>query len=96
MNNKLRKDIVIRDELLKGGAEPPQKLTDRIEVRQEALDELVATVDTHQTLFCTYDIAKTVIAELRQYNPKKANELENSLALKVKQTVSQMIKKKRL
>lgn len=97
MNNRLRKDIVIRDDLLKAGAEPSQKLTDRIEGRQEALDELVAIIDTHQThLLSTYDIAKAAIAELRKYNPKKANELENSLALKVKQSGSQTIKKKRL
>ena len=29
MNNKLRKDIVVCDDLLKAGAEPSQKLTDR-------------------------------------------------------------------
>ena len=97
MNNKLRKDIVIRDDLLKAGAEPSQKLTDIIEGRQKALDELVGIIDLHQThLLSTYDIAKAAIADLRKYNPKKSNELENSLALKVKQSGSNTINKKRL
>lgn len=97
LNNKLRKDILLRDELLKDGAEPSKQLMDRIEGRQEDLDKLVATIDTYQThLLSTYDIAKIAIARLRKYNPKKANELENSLALKVKQSGSQTIKKKRI
>ncbi|MEZ9437956.1 hypothetical protein [Vibrio atlanticus] len=97
MNNKLRKDIVIRDDLLKGGAEPSLKLTDKIDGRQKALDDLVSIIDTHQThLLSTYDVAKAAISKLRRYNPKKANELENSLALKVKQSGSNTIKKKRL
>lgn len=97
MNNKLRKDIVIRDDLLKGGAEPSQKLTDKIDGRQQALDDLVSIMDIHQThLLSTYDVAKAAISELRKYNPQKANELENSLALKVKQSGSTTIKKKRL
>ncbi|ELQ2463640.1 hypothetical protein QTG64_001313 [Vibrio vulnificus] len=97
LNNKLRKDIVLRDELLKDGTEPSKQLMDRIEGRQEALDELVATIETQQNhLLSTYDIAKIAIARLRKYNPKKANELENSLALKVKQSGSQTIKKKRI
>ncbi|MDE1313374.1 hypothetical protein MEG05_03550 [Vibrio aestuarianus] len=97
MNNKLRKDIVIRDDLLKGGSEPTRELNDKITGRQEALDELVAIIDLHQGhLLSTYDLAKLAIAELRKFNRRKANELENSLALKVKQTGSTTIKKKRL
>ncbi|MGI2169635.1 hypothetical protein ACROAE_05495 [Shewanella sp. MF05960] len=97
MNNKLRKDIVIRDDLLKGGAEPSQKLTDKIDDRQQALDDLASIIDTHQThLLSTYDVAKAAISELRKSNPKKANELENSLALKIKQSGSSVIKTKRL
>lgn len=97
MNNKLRKDIVIRDDLLKDGSEPSQKLTDEIDGRQQALDDLVSIIDTHQThLLSTYDVAKLAIAELRLLNSSKANELENSLALKVKQSGSTTIKKKRL
>ncbi|MFZ3465018.1 hypothetical protein LC145_14410 [Vibrio harveyi] len=97
MNNKLRKDIVIRDDLLKAGDEPSQKLTDKIDGRQQALDDLVSIIDTHQThLLSTFDVAKAAIAELRKYDRTKANVLENSLSLKVKQSGSQTIKKKRL
>ncbi|MEZ8273564.1 hypothetical protein AB6C54_20650 [Vibrio splendidus] len=97
MNNKLRKDIVIRDDLLKDGAEPSQKLTDKIDGRQQALDDLVSIIDTHQThLLSTFDVAKAAIAELKKYDPTKANLLENSLVLKVKQSGSNTIKKKRL
>lgn len=99
MNNKLRKDIIIRDELLKDGADLSNniKLIDRIDARQEALNDLVSIMDTHQTyLLSSYDIAKQAISELRKYNPKKANELENSLALKMKSSGSNVIKKKRL
>lgn len=97
MNNKLRKDIVIRDDLLKGSDEPSKALSDKIDGRQEALDDLVSIIDTHQThLLSSYDVAKTAISELRKYNPTKANELENSLALKVKSSGSSNIKKKRI
>jgi len=97
MNNKLRKDIVIRDDLLKGGDEPSKALSDKIDSRQEALDDLVSIIDTHQTcLLSSYDIAKQAISALRKYNPTQADKLENSLVLKVKSSGSNVIKKKRL
>ncbi|MCV5926504.1 hypothetical protein OFO11_31925, partial [Escherichia coli] len=49
MSNKLRKDIVLRDDLIKSGSAPSEKLISRIEGRQEALDELVAETSTTQT-----------------------------------------------
>jgi len=97
INNKLRKDIVIRDDLIKNDRDVSEKLTDRIEGRQEMLDDLVAEVNSNQTeLLGSFDVAKQAIAELRKFNPKKANELENSLALKVKNSGSTTIKKQRL
>jgi hypothetical protein len=97
INNKLRQDIVIRDDLLKDNRDVSEKLTDRIEGRQEMLDDLVAEVNSNQTeLLGSFDIAKLAIAELRKFNPKKASELENLLALKVKKSGSTIIKKKRL
>ena len=97
MNNKLRKDIVIRDDLLKGGDEPSKALSDKIDGRQEALDDLVSIIDTHQTcLLSSYDIARQAISALRKYNPTQADKLENSLALKVKSSGSNVIKNKRL
>lgn len=97
LNKELNQDVIIRDDLLKGGVEPSQKLTNKIDGRQQQLDELSAMIETHQThLLSTYDIAKMAIEALRKYNPKKANELENSLALKVKQSNSRQVQKRRL
>jgi len=97
INNKLRKDIVIRDDLIKNDRDVSEKLTDRIEGRQEMLDDLVAEVNSSQTeLFCSLDVAKLAIEELRKVNPRKASELSNILALKVQSSHSGTIKKKRL
>lgn len=93
-NDKLSKDIIIRDDLLKDKRDVSEKLNDRIEDRQEMLDSLVAEVNSNQTeLLGSYDVAKLAIAELRKVNPKKANELENFLALKVKKSSSSIFKK---
>lgn len=92
--DKLSKDIIIRDDLLKDKRDVSEKLNDRIEGRQEMLDSLVAEVNSNQTeLLDSYDVAKLAIAELRKVNPKKANELENFLALKVKKSGSSIFKK---
>ena len=96
-NDKLNKDIIIRDDLLKDKRDVSEKLNDRIEGRQEMLDSLVAEVNSNQTeLLGSYDVAKLAIAELRKVNPKKANELSNKLALKAQSSHSDTIKKKRL
>ena len=97
INNKLRKDIIIRDDLLKDDIEPDKILINNIEGRQEMLDDLVAEVNSNQTeLLGSLDVAKLAIEELRKVNPKKASELSNILALKVQSSHSDTIKKKRL
>jgi hypothetical protein len=97
INNKLRQDIVIRDDLLKDNRDVSEKLTDRIEGRQEMLDSLVAEVNSNQTeLLGSLDVAKLAIEELRKINPRKASELSNILALKIQSSHSDTIKKKRL
>lgn len=97
MNNKLRQDIIIRDDLLKNDRGISEKLTDRIEGRQEMLDDLMAEVNSSQTeLFGSFDIAKQAIEELKKVNPRKASELSNILALKVKVSNSSAINKKRI
>jgi hypothetical protein len=74
-----------------------EKLTDRIEGRQEMLDSLVAEVNSNQTeLLGSLDVAKLAIEELRKINPRKASELSNILALKIQSSHSDTIKKKRL
>jgi hypothetical protein len=97
INTKLRKDIIIRDDLLKCNGSVSEKLTDRIEGRQEMLDSLVAEVNSNQTeLLGSLDVAKLAIEELRKINPRKASELSNILALKIQSSHSDTIKKKRL
>jgi predicted HAD superfamily phosphohydrolase len=97
INNKLRKDIIIRDDLLKDDIEPDKILIKNIEGRQEMLDSLVAEVNSNQTeLLGSLDVAKLAIEELRKVNPRKASELSNILALKIQSSHSDTIKKKRL
>jgi predicted HAD superfamily phosphohydrolase len=97
INNKLRKDIIIRDDLLKDDIEPDKVLIKNIEGRQEMLDSLVAEVNSNQTeLLGSLDVAKLAIEELRKVNPRKASELSNILALKIQSSHSDTIKKKRL
>ena len=97
INNKLRKDIVIRDDLLKDDIEPDKVLIKNIEGRQEMLDDLVAEVNSSQVeLLGSLDVAKKAIEELKKVNPKKAQQLENSLSLKTKSNHSSIINKKRI
>ncbi|TKE89453.1 hypothetical protein FCV44_21575 [Vibrio kanaloae] len=63
--------------------EPSQVLKDRIEQRQNALDDLSAEINsTEVELHGIADIVKQLITELRKFNPRKANELEQLLTLK--------------
>jgi len=97
INNKLRKDIIIRDDLLKYDIEPDKVLIKNIEGRQEMLDDLVAEVNSSQVeLLGSLDVAKQAIEELKKVNPKKAQQLENSLSLKTKSNHSSIINKKRI
>jgi len=97
ITNKLLKDIIIRDDLLKDDIEPDKVLIKNIEGRQEMLDDLVAEVNSSQTeLLGSLDVAKQAIEELKKVNPKKAQELENSLSLKTKSNHSSIINKKRI
>lgn len=97
INKKLRKNIIIRDDLLKDDIEPDKMLIKNIEGRQEMLDSLVAEVNSNQTeLLGSLDVAKLAIEELRKINPRKASELSNILALKIQSSHSDTIKKKRL
>ncbi|EMK3350318.1 hypothetical protein V8046_002991 [Vibrio parahaemolyticus] len=97
MSNKLRKDIVLRDDLIKNGSAPSEKLISRIEGREEALNQLVAETSTTQTeLLGTYDILKALICELRKHAPEKADKFEGALVLKIQQSGSTTIKKQRL
>ena len=96
-NKSLRQDIVLRDDLIKDKKKPDSKLTDRIEEKQAILDDIVAEIYSNQTeIYVSLDAAKLAISELRKVNPKKANELENSLNIKVEAKKENTITKKRL
>jgi hypothetical protein len=45
MNNKQRQDIVIRDDLLKENRDVSEKLLDRIEGREEALNSILLEIN---------------------------------------------------
>lgn len=79
------KDITLRQELLKDGLEASETLNERIEERAEIIEDLFAGIHTDETaVSASLNSVKRAISELRKVNPKKANELENSLALKDK------------
>jgi len=52
-------------------------------LRQAVLDDLVSEINATQTeQHGSFEIAKNAIAELRKFNPRKADELEQLLVLK--------------
>ncbi|MBA6233974.1 hypothetical protein H4J55_14665 [Colwellia sp. MB3u-22] len=95
MNNKLRDDIITRDDLIKDNREPDKVLIKNIEGRQEMLDDLIAEVNSNQIeLLGSFDVAKQAISELRKVAPKKAEQLENSLIFKISACKTKTINKK--
>lgn len=96
-NSKLRKDINIKELLEKRLKSPPPKLLEQIEEQQSLLDDLVMDIaSTNTELHGANDKTRNAIAKLRKVDPKRANELENSLSLKNKTRKSRTITKKRL
>jgi hypothetical protein len=80
VSQKLANDVVRRDKLLKEKIEPSQVLKDRIEQRQIALDDLRAEINnTEVEQYGVAEVVKQLITELRKFNPRKANELEQLL-----------------
>jgi hypothetical protein len=90
MNNKLSQDIVIRDDLLKDNRDVSEKLLDRIEGREEALNSILLEInDTEVQYHNALSISKACLAALREVNPVKAAELENSVRIMQKEKQSQ-------
>lgn len=88
-NKMQNKDIILRDDLLKDDREVSSKLLNRIDDRQEALDDILSEVNAveiqcHNELSISQDYLK----ELRELNPTKAAELENSVRMKKKKISS--------
>ncbi|MGI2109707.1 hypothetical protein ACRN9C_09945 [Shewanella frigidimarina] len=89
LNQILDNKIFERKLMLDNGDEPSQALMDEIDCVQQELDETeLAIVNNQELLSCHYGSARQAINELRKYNPKKANELENSISLKAKNSSS--------
>lgn len=84
IEKKLNEDIALHNDLKKVDVEPSKELSDRIITREDALKDLQAELRANTTeIHGDLDAAKAAITELRKVNPKKANELENSLSLKI-------------
>ena len=90
MNNKLSQDIVIRDDLLKDNRDVSEKLLDRIEGREEALNSILLEInETEVQYHNALSISKACLAALREVNPVKAAELENSVRIMQQEKQSQ-------
>lgn len=76
-SKKLNNDLIQKADLIKNKVEPSQLLKDRIEQRQSALDDLVAEIESGETeQYDVMEVVKLMIAELRRYNLRKADEFE--------------------
>lgn len=96
-NSKLRNSLKVRDLLEKRLESISPKLIERIEQQQSLLDDLVIDIaSTNTELYGANDKARNAIAKLRKVDPRRANELENSLSLKNQTRKSRTITKKRL
>jgi len=96
-NNKLKNNIILRDKIEKMLELPSEKLLGKIEGKQIFLDDLQIEIASNTTeLNGSNDKARQAIAELRKVDPKRANELENSLSLKIEAKKTRTIVKKRL
>ncbi len=82
-NEELKKKLLIKESLIKNKKYLPKKLKDKINEHIEVIDRLESEIFNIKTLFeQSIDIASIALFELRKMNPKKANEIEYSMALK--------------
>jgi len=84
-DDKLRKDVILRDDLLKDDRDVSLTLLNRIEGRAEALEDILSELNTGEVeIENTLNLNNGKLAELRKINPAKASELENSVIQKQK------------
>ncbi len=96
-NTKLKNNIMLRNKIEKKLEEAPKKILEKIEEKQDFIEHLQVEIDSNTTeLNGSNDKARQAIAELRKVDPRRANELENSLSLKIEAKKSRTIIKKRL
>lgn len=85
VDDKLRKDVILRDDLLKDDGDVSLALLNRIEGRAEALEDILCELNTGEVeIENTLNLNNGKLAELRKINPVKALELENSVIQKQK------------
>jgi hypothetical protein len=96
-NKELKKDIILKNDLILESKDPSQKLLDRIQNNQDYLDDLSVKIDSVTTNIGVSEIdLKTAISELRKVDPKAANALENSLSLRKTNKKTREINQKRI
>jgi len=94
-NDKLKSDLILRDQILDKKEKPSEKLIDRIDNNQIFVEELEAEITGLITeVFALTDRALIAISALRKVNSRLADQLENSLSLKQQPKKSRTITKK--
>ena len=82
-DEKLRNDIILRDDLIKEERDVSDRLLDRIDGRSEALEDILCELNANEVeIENSLNLSNGKIAELRKINPAKASELENSVVQK--------------
>jgi hypothetical protein len=85
VDDQLRKDVILRDDLLKDDRNVSLTLLNRIEGRAEALEDIICELNNGEVeIESTLNLNNGKLAELRKINPAKASELENSVIQKQK------------
>jgi len=80
VDDKLHKDIILRDDLIKQNRHVSDRLLDRIDGRAEALEDILCELNGNEVeIENSLNLNNGKIAELRKLNPAKAAELENSV-----------------
>jgi hypothetical protein len=86
-DDKLRKDIILRDDLIKEERDVSDRLLDRIDGRAEALEDILCELNANEVeIENSLNLSNGKINELRTINPAKASELENSVIQKKKKS----------
>jgi hypothetical protein len=86
-DDKLRKDIILRDDLIKEERDVSDRLLDRIDGRAEALEDILCELNANEVeIENSLNLSNGKINELRTINPAKASELEDSVIQKKKKS----------
>jgi hypothetical protein len=96
-NKELKKDIILKNDLIINNKDPSEKLLNSIQNNKDYLDDLSVKIDSVTANIGVSEIdLKSAIAELRKVDPKAASSLENSLNLKKTNKKTKERNKKRI